>query len=42
MRNSGRKPFDAVQFFAFQLPCMIFGSLLGTLGAVAIIQVLGV
>jgi hypothetical protein len=42
MWNFGRDPFDAFQFFAFQLPCMILGSLLGTLGAVAIIQVLGV
>jgi hypothetical protein len=42
MWNFGRDPFDAFQFFAFQLPCTILGSLLGTLGAVAILQILGV
>jgi hypothetical protein len=42
MWQFGRDPFDAFQFFALQLPCMIFGSLLGTLGVVAILQVLGV
>ena len=42
MWNFGRDPFEAFQFFALQLPCMILGALLGTLGAVAILQVLGV
>jgi hypothetical protein len=42
MRQFGRDPFDAFRFFALQVPCMIFGALIGTLGAVAILQVLGV
>jgi hypothetical protein len=42
MWNSGRDPFDAFRFFALQVPCMVLGSLLGTLGAVAILQALGV
>jgi hypothetical protein len=41
MWDSGRAPFDALQFFAVQLPCTILGSVLGTLGAVAILQILG-
>ena len=41
MWNFGRGPFDAFQFFAFQLPCAVLGSLLGTLAAVAILQALG-
>jgi hypothetical protein len=42
MWNFGRGPFYAFQFIAFQLPCTLLGALLGTLGAVAILQVLGV
>lgn len=42
MWNFGRDPFDALQFFVLRLPCMILGSLLGTIGAVAVLQVLGV
>ena len=42
MWDFGRDPFDAFRFFALQLPCTIFGSLLGTLGAVGILRVLGV
>jgi hypothetical protein len=41
MWNFGRDPFDAFQFFALQLPCAVFGSLVGTLAAVAILQILG-
>jgi hypothetical protein len=41
MWNFGPDPFDAFRFFALQVPCMILGSLLGTLGVVAILQVLG-
>jgi hypothetical protein len=42
MWNFGRDPFDAFRFVAFQLPCTLLGALLGTLGAVAILQALGV
>jgi hypothetical protein len=42
MGKFGRDPFDAFQFFAFQLPCAVFGSLVGTLAVVAILRVLGV
>jgi hypothetical protein len=42
MWDFGRDRFDAFRFFALQLPCTIFGSLLGTLGAVGILRVLGV
>jgi hypothetical protein len=41
MGKFGRDPFDAFQFFAFQLPCIMAGSLLGTLAAVAVLQILG-
>ena len=41
MWNFGRDPLDALQSFVFRVPCMIFGSLVGTLGAVAILQMLG-
>jgi hypothetical protein len=42
MGSFGRDPFDGFQFFAVRLPCTLLGSLLGALGAVAILQVLGV
>ena len=42
MWNFDRDPFNAFQFFALHLPCTILGALLGTLGAVAILQALGV
>jgi len=42
MWNFGRDPFDAFQFFVLQLPCVLLGSLLGTLAVVGILQALGV
>jgi hypothetical protein len=42
MWNFGRDPFGALQFLLLRVPCMVLGSLVGTLGAVAILQALGV
>jgi hypothetical protein len=42
MWSFGRDPFDTFRFFSVQLPCTIFGSLLGTLAAVAVLRALGV